>query len=189
MNTRAQYQDAIERVGIAHHLSAWRWALAGTPPLGIAVESSDIDIVCHAGDDKVFAEKLWHAFSDNEAFKLWQWTGAGRPVLSRFRAQGWVFEIFGSSVPIEDQRAMRHFEIERRLLDLGGARFRQAIIERRRAGQKTEPAFAALLGLGGNPYETMLEIGALTDKDLILLLGRSGFVGGMDQGLEQCQDD
>lgn len=189
MSTRARYQDAIERVGIARHLSTWHWALAGTPPLGIAIGSSDIDVICHIANERDFAERLWHAFSGIEAFRLWQWTGAERPVLARFRAEGWVFEIFGNRVPIENQPAIRHFEIERRLLDLGGARFRQAIIEKRRAGQKTEPAFAALLGLSGNPYETMLEIGALADNDLILLLRRSGFAAGTDQELERCQDN
>ena len=45
--------------------------------------------------------------------------------------------------------------IEGRLLDLAGESFRHNVIELEQSGLKTEPAFARLLGLNGDPYEAL----------------------------------
>ena len=75
-----------------------------------------------------------------------------------------------------EERGWRHFEIERRLLALGGAPFRHAVMERRRKGAKTEPAFADSLHLNGNPYVALLKIDACDDRELSRLLAKNGFV-------------
>ena len=46
--------------------------------------------------------------------------------------------------------------IEYKILELHGEVFRQEIIKLKSKGLKTEPAFAKLLGLVGNPYEELL---------------------------------
>jgi hypothetical protein len=48
--------------------------------------------------------------------------------------------------------------IEHRVLIEKGEKFRQEIIKLKRQGLKTEPAFAKLLGLDGNPYEALLKL-------------------------------
>jgi len=49
--------------------------------------------------------------------------------------------------------------IEHKLLSTKGEKFRQDIIDLKNQGYKTEPAFAKLLGLGGDAYEELLKLG------------------------------
>ena len=48
--------------------------------------------------------------------------------------------------------------MEHRVLLAKGEEFRQEVINLKRQGWKTEPAFAKLLGLNGNPYEELLKL-------------------------------
>ncbi len=52
---RMTYRQAVEAAGIAAALDGLDWAIAGTPPLGLDLEGSDIDIVCAAFDGAAFA--------------------------------------------------------------------------------------------------------------------------------------
>jgi len=60
-------------------------------------------------------------------------------------------------------QAERNFDtidmiIEYRILLEKGEDFRKQLIELKRQGLKTEPAFALLLGLEGNPYTELLSL-------------------------------
>jgi hypothetical protein len=46
--------------------------------------------------------------------------------------------------------------VEERLLRHGGEELRQQIHQRKLQGSKTEPAFATVFGLTGDPYQTLL---------------------------------
>ena len=46
--------------------------------------------------------------------------------------------------------------IEAEILEEKGEDFRQKIIELKKSGIKTEPAFAQLLNLKGDPYEALI---------------------------------
>ncbi len=175
MKPRVRYGDAVERVALGHHLRQWPWTLAGTPPLGIDVPGSDIDVVCSVDDYDGFATALWQAFAQFDGFCLWQWIGSGHPIVARFFAEGWTFEVFGSKAKLRDQKAVRHFAVEKRLLALAGDDFREAVLASKEAGHKTEPAFALLLGLSGDPYDALLSIGRADDADLSALLSSTGF--------------
>jgi len=96
-------------------------------------------------------------------------------VIASFEAHGWAFELFGHTSPVALQRGWRHFEVERRLLSLGGAQLRHAVVEKRRQGAKTEPAFADSLHLKGDPYAALLEIHSCDDWQLSRLLAKNGF--------------
>lgn len=48
--------------------------------------------------------------------------------------------------------------IEHQILLEKGESFRQEIISLKKQGIKTEPAFAQLLGLSGDPYEAILRL-------------------------------
>ncbi|MFO6431650.1 DUF4269 domain-containing protein [Erythrobacter sp. W302b] len=73
-------------------------------------------------------------------------------------------------VAVPEQVGWRHFLIEKRLLELGGDGFRSAIKNRRRCGMKTEPAFAEILNLRGDPYQALLDIESWSNDALTRLL-------------------
>lgn len=170
------YQHAIDRLGILEVLRDYDPHVAGTLPLGIDVSGSDIDILCHVPDADAFTQLVWSAFGDFDDFSIRQWTGDERPVIASFEADGWPFELFGHPSAVPLQRGWRHFEVERRLLGLGGAPFRRAVMEKRRQGARTEPAFADSLHLDGDPYVALLEIHSRDDGQLSQMLAERGFV-------------
>lgn len=163
---RIGWRDALERLDLLAILSPFDPHVAGTPPLGLDLPSSDIDVLCQVVDGVAFTDCLWRHGSTHDNFRVHQWTDGTRAIVASFRAFDWTIEIFGSAEQVEDQAGWRHFEIERRLLEVGGIQFRERVMARRRGGMKTEPAFAAVLGLAGDPYEALLRLSSIQEVDL-----------------------
>jgi hypothetical protein len=141
--TQMSYLEMLRTTGVLEALSAFAPRVAGTPPLGIALPDSDIDILCYAPDAIAFTTAAWTAFSRQARFSIRQWTTGEQAVICTFQIGGWDVELFGSSLPVDQQAGWRHFEVERRLLQLGGENLRQRVMYYRRRGLKTEPAFTA----------------------------------------------
>ncbi|PRH87150.1 DUF4269 domain-containing protein [Labrys okinawensis] len=181
MTARPGYTQALQATGLLDLLRAYDPHVAGTPPLGVDLPASDIDILCHAPDALAFTRTIWQALVGAPAFSIHQWTGGGRPVIATFTAQGWCFEIFASIQPVAEQAGWRHFLVERRLLALGGEALRSSVVQHRQAGLKTEPAFAAALGLKGDPYRDLLELHRQTDGDLVAILAAAGYLAHSEQ--------
>lgn len=148
-------------------LAAYHPLLAGTVPLGIQVEGSDLDIICEVHDHVRFTAEARSCFGDMEGFcaitRIVQ--GIFRTKIS-FVAGGWPVELFGQPRPTLRQNGYLHMVVEWRILNMLGADFREAVIELKRGGMKTEPAFARLLHLEGDPYEALLNLGTLTPEEL-----------------------
>lgn len=138
----------------------------GTPPLGLDVPGSDIDIACHAPDPDAFGAYVVHRFGREPGYAIRRWRGDGASVICRFERRGWPIEIFGAPEAVAAQTGYRHFAIESRLLALGGKTLHAAVRAARMGGLKTEPAFAAVLGLTGDPYTALLALEPLDDRDL-----------------------
>lgn len=172
---RPSYGDALAACRVLERLADFDARVAGTPPLGLDVPGSDIDVLCCAPDAHAFAAALWAAFGEAPGFTLTQWRDPPRPVVAAFDAAGWRIEVYGEAAPVERQQGWRHFVVERRLLALGGPRFRRAVLELRRRGAKTEPAVAAALGLPGDPYLALLELGDRGHAELRAALRAAGF--------------
>lgn len=133
--------------------------LAGTIPLNIDIDGSDLDIICCFDDPGEFAGFLTMSFGRMEEFTLKSFVVRGeRSVTGSFAAGGFIIEIFGQAIPTTQQMAYRHMIIESRLLEEHGEVFRSAIVQLKKSGMKTEPAFAAALGLAGDPYLALLEL-------------------------------
>ena len=80
-----------------------------------------------------------------------------RPSLvCRFIQQDFQIEIFCQPVPVKQQLAYRHMIIEYWLLNTRGTLFKKKILDLRAGGLKTEPAFAEVIGLDGDPYDALL---------------------------------
>jgi hypothetical protein len=173
--TRTDYEIAVHQLGIMDALAAYDPHIAGTPPLGIHTEASDIDILFSTQAPGIFVADVWRLYADMNGFRIWQWTSKDRPIVATFRAYGWDFELFASSLPVAEQFGWRHFTIEHRLLSLGGSGFKKAVLTRRQDGLKTEPAFWAALKLEGDAYLGLLSLEQATDDELRARLASAGF--------------
>ncbi|PVX28344.1 DUF4269 domain-containing protein [Sphingomonas pokkalii] len=169
--SRPSYTEALAQSGVLTQLAVFDPHVAGTPPLGLDLPDSDVDILCNAPDPQVFASAVWESHRDLPGFAMWQWQGSDCPVVARFHCAGWLFELFGQACPVAEQLGWRHFAIEQRLLALGGEPLRAAVMARRHAGAKTEPAFAQVLGLAGDPYAALLTLEQLDDATLRARIG------------------
>lgn len=68
-------------------------------------------------------------------------------------------EIFAQNKPSNQQIAYQHMLIEHEVLINRSEEFRKEIIRLKDSGMKTEPAFAQLLNLKGDPFQALLEYG------------------------------
>ncbi len=132
--------------------------LVGTIPIAIDIENSDLDIICCFADKQVFQKSIVVNFSNEKDFKITEQLSLDSlAVIANFFVDGFEIEIFGQSIPTKQQFAYRHLKIEHKLLNKHGEKFRHQIIELKRQGYKTEPAFGLALGLTGNPYTELLK--------------------------------
>ena len=160
----------IERMRFLVNLRAYDPVVIGTPPLGIAIDSSDIDIACCADDLIEFKHVVAAQYGNCSNFQMFDTTvQAYETVIVQFRALDWDIELFCQPIPTSRQWGVRHFQIEKRLLALSPG-LAQLILALKQAGMKTEPAFAQLLGLSGDPYSALLELEQNSDDELLLLL-------------------
>lgn len=167
---RISYLEALRRTGLIEALRPFDPHVAGTPPLGLDVPDSDVDILCRAQDADAFVAALWSGFSGEAGFAIHQCVDHPRAIVASFQAEGWVFQVYGEARPVAEQDGWRHFLIERRLLGLGGSRLRDAVMTRRVCGLKTEPAFADALELDGDPYAALLALEPQDDISLRRLI-------------------
>jgi len=140
--------------------------LVSTVCLDIDIESSDLDIICEAGDLKAFVTFLTSAFGSFQRFSVRHSDRQQSAVVAQFLYQGWEYEVFGQRTPVEQQSAFRHLVQTDRVLSCGGDGWREKIRILKRAGMKTEPALAKLLGLEGDPYQAVLSLENLSDLDM-----------------------
>lgn len=161
-NSRQQRAYAVlQDLAIWTVLGPFDPVLAGTVPLAIDVSDSDLDIICEVGPGAKgqFWVLLEQHYGHLPEFALRQQVvGRHESIVCGFRAAGVVVEVFGQNVPTMRQNAVRHMLVEHAILQVGGVAWRVAVRGLKRQGVKTEPAFAQLLGLPGNPYEALLEL-------------------------------
>lgn len=168
--TRAAYHDVLDDLGLLGKLAQYEPTVIGTPPLGIDIETSDIDIACTATDLEQFKADVTRLFGGAQAFSvkdLQRFPDAA--VRLSFIERDWEIELFCQKIPIAEQWGVRHFLVEQRLLCLNPG-LRGQVIKLKQTGLKTEPAFAALLDLAGEPYEALLELEKLSDAELAALI-------------------
>jgi len=131
--------------------------LAGTVPIEIDTETSDLDIICRFTNKDRFTEFLCRHFQDYNGFSLRKITVNGKKsVVSNFTVEGFPIEIFAQDKLPAEQNAYLHMMAEYRILQEKGEEFKQKIRELKERGIKTEPAFGMMLGLE-NPYEDLLK--------------------------------
>lgn len=167
---RPHFQSVLDELNLLTRLARFEPTVIGTPPLDIDIDSSDIDIACTAADLRDFESEINADFASAQDFVVEQLTKFHDPaVRAAFRYHGWEIELFCQTLPIREQHGVRHFLIEQRLLD-AEPRLRAKVLQGKQAGQKTEPAFASILRLDGDPYEAMLALENFSDRELTQLI-------------------
>lgn len=175
-NTKPPYETILAQLDIYDCLSPFQPTIIGTPPLGIHTENSDIDLICHYKAEQF--EQLKMSMCRFQHLQNWffhAWADDNHVYICRFSFQKWDIEIFCSTQAIEEQYGYRHFQLEKRLLELADPQFMALIRQLKQLGIKTEPAFAQALNLSGNPYTILNQLFDATDLELKILLNKNVF--------------
>ena len=132
--------------------------LVGTIPINIDIENSDLDIICHWKNKIDFTEKLNSLFGKENEFTIREAIiNEKESIIANFKINDFEIEVFGQNTPTKNQNGYKHMIIEHEILQSKGENFRLEIIKLKQNGYKTEPAFAFLLGLKGDPYVELLD--------------------------------
>ncbi|KGK29443.1 diadenosine tetraphosphate hydrolase [Cellulophaga sp. E6(2014)] len=149
----------IKKHKVLEKLKKYNPILTGTIPIEIDVPESDLDIICECQNHSEFKAYLLDQFSQKKDFKVYSILQNDiESTIAEFKTENFLFEIFGQNIPTEKQDAYRHMIIERNILEEKGFEFKQKVKDLKSSGIKTEPAFAKLLGLEGNPYIELLKL-------------------------------
>lgn len=150
--------DLLTQNKILFNLSQFDPILVGTIPINIDIENSDLDIICYWKNKTDFTEKLNSLFGKENEFSIRETVIDDKEsIIVNFKIDDFEIEIFGQNIPTKDQNGYKHMLIEHEILQSNDESFRLDIIRLKQNGYKTEPAFAFLLGLKGNPYLELLE--------------------------------
>ncbi len=164
---------AVSRSGILTYLADFDARWVGTIPIDVDIPGSDVDVICFAPNLDLLEERLSVWLQPYGVFRLARKTRYEYPILvAEFDFMEWPFQVYGSPVPVDEQRAWVHMVAEAYLLAQGGEALRRAVRALKLTGEKTEPAFAQVLGLAGDPYEVLYELG------LAVLRGNASVVNG-----------
>ena len=166
LKTGNEKQKRAYDVLVKHHifekLKDFSPILAGTIPIEIDIEGSDLDIICEV--DLRFEEDFLDIIMFSKLIPVEVDVEVEYPILNgekcitlNFILEDFPIEIFGQNKPSVEQNAYRHMIAEYKILKEKGEDFKQKIIELKKKGIKTEPSFGMLLGLE-NPYEDLLKM-------------------------------
>jgi hypothetical protein len=167
----------LERGAVFERLREFDPRWVGSTPLDIHGPGADADIACSAGPDLArFRTALRDTFFA-EGAEVADNIHAGEPsVIARLELEGMPVEIFGRARPVETHESYIHWYAEHRLLTLAEDRLRRDVRDAKASGLKTEPAFAAVLGLGGDPFVEILKLASPSDTALYQLIDRAGYL-------------
>ncbi|MBL7991200.1 MAG: DUF4269 domain-containing protein [Candidatus Kapabacteria bacterium] len=162
----------LSSAGLFDTLREYSPCLAGTIPLQVDIPESDADIICEVNNHAAFEQVIRESFGCHEGFTMKYSKVQERAVtLAQFVlcdevSQALTVEIFGQSLPVEEQNAYRHLVVEARLLRLAHKEAHVQIRRLKSQGIKTEPAFAQYFGITGEPYQALLDLYDVEDDVL-----------------------
>src|SRR5438105_3907106 len=105
---RAAFAE-LSRLGIFARLAEFGPVLAGTVPIDVDIESSDLDIICSAVDLESFAGLVRSFYGAEPGFALEHKLIRSRPtVIARFRTAQFPVEIFAQNAAVLTQSSVLH---------------------------------------------------------------------------------
>lgn len=153
--------EILKKYKIFEVLDYYSPILVGTIPIEIDIDGSDLDIICEL--DFRFEEDFLDDISFSKMIPLEAEVKVDYPVVNdeksitiNFTLEDLPIEIFAQNKPTTQQNAYLHMMAEYKILKEKGEEFKQKIIDLKKKGIKTEPAFGMLLNLE-NPYEDLLK--------------------------------
>jgi len=150
--------EVLTKYKIFQVLEFYSPILAGTIPIEIDIDGSDLDIICNVRDKVEFEKFLNKIFCEFDLYLKIETIIINEieSTICNFILDGFPIEIFAQNKPVTQQNAYLHMISEYKILQEKGEDFKQKIIELKKKGIKTEPAFGMLLNLE-NPYEDLLK--------------------------------
>ncbi|NML70523.1 DUF4269 domain-containing protein [Chryseobacterium sp. RP-3-3] len=153
--------EVLEKYKVFEKLKVYSPVLAGTIPIEIDIENSDLDIICEIDLqfeegflDDIRSSRLIPTDAEVKVENIM--INGEKSMVLNFMLEEIQVEIFGQNKPSLEQNAYRHMLAEYRILQEQGEEFKHKIIELKKQGIKTEPAFGLLMELE-NPYEDLLK--------------------------------
>ncbi|ANF49621.1 hypothetical protein A0O34_03245 [Chryseobacterium glaciei] len=149
--------EVLTKYRIFEKLSNYSPILAGTIPIEIDIEGSDLDIICEVKNEAGFLNVLNQILPQGIDFKIeTNISNNENCIILNCILEEFPIEIFGQNTPTTEQNAYQHMIAEYKILQEKGEDFKQKIIELKKKGIKTEPAFGLLMNFE-NPYEDLLK--------------------------------
>lgn len=149
----------LKNYRILEILSYFNPILTGTIPINIDIDNSDLDIICNLKDKNLFVKLINDNFKDFNEFKISEKKIQNLDtILINFYADDMPVEIFAQPLDTLEQYSYKHMIVEYLILNKYGESFRKEIISLKNQGYKTEPAFAKLLNIEGDPHTELLNI-------------------------------
>lgn len=166
----------LEEWKILKCLHGFKPTLAGTIPLNIDTDSSDVDILVKFNIPSHLQKICYAKFRNLPNYSFSEKTISLRVTLvCRFETKKFQYEIFGQAIEPTEQYGWIHMIVENRFLTLADPTFREEIRNLKKQGIKTEPAFCKVLDLKGDPYKILLQWNQKTDEQFRELLSQKGF--------------
>lgn len=152
--------EILTKYRIFEKLKDYSPILAGTVPIEIDINGSDLDIILDVDlrfEEDFLDDLMFSRFIPHDVDVEYPIINGEKCITLNFILEEFPIEIFGQNKPAIEQNAYLHMIAEYKILQEKGEEFKQKIIELKKEGIKTEPAFGILLGLE-NPYEDLLKI-------------------------------
>lgn len=154
--------EILNEINIFNVLKEYNPILTGTIPINIDIDSSDLDIICQSRNPEDIQSDIRKYYQKYPQFKD---RIEGEIYIANFKHNNIEIEVYSKPQPTTEQNAYIHMLIEQRILKIAGEEFRKRIIELKKNGYKTEPAFGVLLNLE-EPFKELIDISKLTDIEL-----------------------
>ncbi|MES5938880.1 MULTISPECIES: DUF4269 domain-containing protein [unclassified Bacillus cereus group] len=151
--------DVLNKLNIMEDLTLYSPVLCGTIPIRIDTLQSDLDIVMEVHNFDVFEQEMKSLYGSYKGFKIKKKKiKTTESIKVNFEFEGFKFELFAQPKPVRNQNAYRHMIVEHMLL-IQHPHIREEILRLKENGLKTEPAFAQVLNIDGDPYDELILLG------------------------------
>jgi hypothetical protein len=154
--TQQKTYTTLTHLNIFNDLKKYNPILVGTIPIDIQTSKSDLDIILETNHVSELADCLTKLYKNLANFNL-EIKNLNQHILAcNFWFEDFEIEIYSQNMATQLQNGYLHMIKEYEILQAYSNDFKQHIISLKQQGIKTEPAFAQLLNLKGNPYEALL---------------------------------